>query len=106
MTKEEYKEQLALLKEDYEKKVHSLDLVYAKENNQVRIGNKVRDKIGNYVLVEEMFLYHPYHSETPCVKYIGKKLNKDGTPKRSTAIGCVFQNNLVEIEGKHYKYEE
>ena len=103
MTKKEYKEQLALLKKDYEKKVRELELAFATRNNPVRIGDKVRSH-NRYILVEKMILFRTigYH---PCVKYFGTELKKDGTPKKSGTKDYVFQMNVTEINGEPYKYE-
>lgn len=104
MTKKEYEEQLALLKEDYEKKKRELELAFAKSNNPVHLGCKVRTCNGDYLLVEKMVLYRPLF-EPPYVRYIGTELKKDGTPKKNGAKGYVFQINVTEIDGKPYKYE-
>lgn len=105
MTKEEYKEQLALLKEDYEKKVRTLELVFVKSNNPVHLGCKVRTHNGDYLLVEKMVLHRSCAGRPPYVRYIGAELKKDGTPKKNGAKGYVLQINVTEIDGKPYKYE-
>lgn len=104
MTKKEYEEQLALLKDDYEKKVRELELAFATSNNPVHLGCKVRTCHGDYLLVEKMVLYRPLF-EPPYVRYIGTELKKDGTPRKNGAKGFVFQINVTEIDGKPYKYE-
>lgn len=104
MTKKEYEEQLALLKEDYEKKVSELEMAFVKSNNPVHLGCKVRTCYGDCLLVEKMVLYKPL-CEPPYVRYIGTVLKKDGTPKKNGSKGSVFQINVTEIDGKPYKYE-
>lgn len=104
MTKKEYEEQLAHFKEDYEKKVRTLELAFAKSNNQVNLGCKVRTHNGDYLLVEKMVLHRSY-AGPPYVRYIGAELKKDGTPKKNGARGYVLQINVTEIDGKPYKYE-
>lgn len=104
MTKKEYEEQLALLKDDYEKKVREFELAFVTSNNPVHLGCKVRTCHGDYLLVEKMFLHRPLY-EPPYVRYIGTKLKKDGTPKKNGAKGYVSQINVTEIDGKPYKYE-
>lgn len=103
MTKKEYEKQLALLKDDYEKKKRELDLAFAMSNNPVRIGDKVRSH-NRYILVEKMVLFKSfgYH---PCVRYHGTELKKDGTPEKSGIKDDVFQMNVTEINGEPYKYE-
>lgn len=103
MTKKEYEEQLRALEADYEKKKRELDLAFAKRNNPVRIGDKVRSH-SMYILVERMVLFRPlgYH---PCVNYIGTELKKDGTPKKSGAKSHIVQTYVTEINGEPYKYE-
>lgn len=103
MTKKEYKEQLNALEADYEKKKRELDLTFAKRNNPVRIGDKVRSRY-MYILVEKMVLCKPLNFH-PCVRYFGTELKKDGTPKKSNTKGYVFQINVIEINGEPYKYE-
>lgn len=103
MTKKEYKEQLNALEADYEKKKRELDLAFAKRNNPVRIGDKVRS-YNRYILVEKMTLFRPL-GYNPCIKYFGTELKKDGTPKKSGMKDSVFQMNVTEINGKPYKYE-
>ena len=102
MTKKEYEKQLCALEADYEKKKRELALTFAKRNNPVRIGDKVRSH-NRYISVEKMTLYRPsgYH---PCVKYFGTELKKDGTPKKSGTKDYVFQMNVTEINGEPYKY--
>jgi hypothetical protein len=103
MTKEEYKKQLCALEADYEKKKRELALTFAKRNNPVCIGDKVRSP-NRCISVEKMTLFRPlgYH---PCVKYFGTELKKDGTLKKSGKKEYVFQINVTEINGKPYKYE-
>lgn len=103
MTKKEYKEQLCALEADYEKKKRELELAFAKRNNLVRIGDKVRSH-SSYILVEKMVLCKPL-GYPPCVKYFGTELKKDGTPKKSGTKDYVFQMNVTEINGEPYKYE-
>lgn len=103
MTKKEYEEQLCALEADYEKKKRELDLAFAKRNNPVRIGDKVRF-YSMYILVEKMVLCKHLGSY-PCVRYFGTVLKKDGTPKKSGTKGCVSQMDVTEINGKPYKYE-
>ena len=103
MTKKEYKEQLRALEADYEKKKRELDLTFAKRNNPVRIGDKVRSHF-MYILVEKMVLCKPFDSP-PCVRYFGTELKKDGTPKKSGKKEYIGQINVIEINGKPYKYD-
>lgn len=103
MTKKEYKEQLCALEADYEKKKRELDLAFAKSNNPVRIGDKVRSHY-SYILVEKMVLCKPL-GYPPCVKYFGTELKKDGTPKKSGKKEDITQINVTEINGEPYKYE-
>jgi hypothetical protein len=104
MTKKEYEEQLCALEADYEKKKRELDLAFAKRNNPVRIGDKVRS-YSMYILVEKMVLCKPLGSP-PCVKYFGTELKKDGTPKKSGKKDDITQINVIEINGEPYKYYE
>ena len=103
MTTKEYDEQLRALEADYEKKKRELDLTFAKRNNPVRIGDKVRF-YSMYILVEKMVLCKPLGSY-PCVRYFGTELKKDGTPKKSGKKNDIAQINVTEINGKPYKYE-
>lgn len=103
MTKKEYEEQLASLQKDYEKKERELALAFAKSNNPVRVGDKVRSH-DIYILVEKMVLFRALYC-SPCVKYFGTELKKDGTPKKSGKKGNVLQSNVTEINGEPYKYE-
>lgn len=104
MTKKEYEGQLAHFKEDYEKKVRTLELAFVESNNPVHLGCKVRTHNGDYLLVEKMVLHRPYYG-SPCVRYIGAELKKDGTPKENGAKSYVLQIYVTEIDGKPYKYE-
>lgn len=103
MTKKEYEEQLCALEADYEKKKRELDLTFAKSNNPVRVGDKVRSCFV-YILVEKMVLCKPLGC-LPCVVYFGTELKKDGTPKKNAAKSSFIQINMTEINGKPYKYE-
>ena len=104
MTKKEYEEQLCALEADYEKKKRELDLAFAKSNNPVHPGCKVRTCHGDYLLVEKIELYWPLY-EPPYVRYIGTELKKDGKPKKNGKKDDIAQINVTEINGKPYKYE-
>ena len=86
------------------KKKRELELTFAKRNNPVHFGCKVRSHNGDYLLVEKMVLYRPYACP-PYVRYIGAELKKDGTPKKNGAKSYVLQIDVTEIDGKPYKYE-
>ena len=103
MTKKEYEEQLASLQKNYKKKESELALAFAKSNNLVRVGDKVRSNY-IYILVEKMVLFRALNCP-PCVNYFGTELKKDGTPKKSGTKGNVLQKNVTEINGEPYKYE-
>ena len=103
MTKKEYKEQLCAIEADYEEKKRELELTFAKRNNLVRIGDKVRSNY-NYILVEKMLLFSPLGC-LPSLNYFGTELKKDGTPKKRGTKSSITQTNVIEINGKPYKYE-
>lgn len=104
MTKEEFFKKKEELRREFRKKEDSLEMEYASSNNQVKIGDLIRDHIGcGKVLSYKCTTPYGYNSPSmvyECVEYTVK-----GKPKKYQSERVIFQVNLIEINGVPYKYE-
>jgi len=104
MTKEELQKKLIALQVECDEKKSQVKKLYAMEHNPVEFGDIVTDHY-HTIKVERMSVYgYP----VPCMKYQGTEMTKQGVPKKRQPIpdNPVFQNNIVSINGKPYKYKE
>jgi hypothetical protein len=90
----EYKEKLKVLKDEYDLKVKSLHIEYAKSNRKYEIGDKVTDHIGSIIV--EKFKVEINFNGLPSTIYIGKELKKDGKFKKNNDIRHVYESNIKE----------
>lgn len=95
MSKEEYLQELADLKKEYEEKRKELARRFCEGNNEYNIGDVVEDHIGK-VRVESMYMDWAYHAKFPEMVYKGVELRKDGFQKKYRREREVWQSNLIE----------
>lgn len=105
MTKEDFDVRMSEITQEFDEKREKLWIEFAKSNNIVQVGDVVRDHTG-LIKVEGAQVFLPSFSNYPCMRYVGTVLKKDGTLKKRERRRSVFQSNMVEINGKPYKYEE
>lgn len=97
MTKEELKEKLDILESEYDLKIRELYIQYAKDNNQVKVGDIIRDHIG-FGRVESIRVYIKWNDEESEMKYVCTVLNKDGTKrKRGETTRFIYQCDIKQI---------
>ena len=89
---EEYKNKLAVIEHDYNKRKGALDRDYAFSNSSVIAGDIVTDHIGS-ILVESV--KYTAGGSPACV-YFGIELTKKMLPKKSGVKRKVWQGNLLE----------
>ena len=100
MTKEELKEKLNILESEYDFKIRELYIQYAKDNNQVKVGDIIRDHVG-FGRVESMSVYINRYDKESKMKYFCTVLNKDGTErKRGETTRDIYQSNIKQIINK------
>lgn len=105
MNKEEYLKAEKALKEEFEAKKQQLARDFAISNNPVKIDDVIKDHY-KIVRVEKFFLATTFKG-TPILKYRGTRLTAKGEPsKRDKEDNAVYQNNITEINGIRYKFEE
>ena len=104
MTKEDFDERMSEITQEFNKKKEKLWIEFAKSNNIVQIGDVVRDHI-SLIKIEGAQVFLPSFSNYPCMRYVGTELKNDGTLKKRETKRSVYQGNIVEINGKPYKYE-
>lgn len=105
MNKEEYVKAEKALKEEFEEKRKQLAREFASSNNPVKIGDVIKDHY-KIIRVEKFFLTTTFKG-TPILKYRGTRLTAKCEPaKRNKEDNAVYQNNITEINGIRYKFEE
>lgn len=105
MNKEEYLSRKKAIQEQHDEQLKLLNKEYALENNPVKIGDVIKDHY-KIIRVEKFILCSSMHN-TPMLKYRGTRLTAKGEPsKREKDDNAVYQNNITEINGKPYKFEE
>ena len=105
MNKEEYLKAKKALVEEFESKKKQIDKEFAFSNNPVKIGDIVTDN-GKTIRVEKLLWHYPFMSKYPCMLYIGIRLTKTcNISKRYLFDNKVSQYNIIDINGKTYKYE-
>ena len=104
MTKDDFDVRMSEITQEFNEKREKLWIEFAKSNNIVQIGDVVRDHTG-LIKVEGAQVFLPSFSNYPYMRYEGTELKKDGTLKKKETIRSVFQGNMVEINGKPYKYK-
>lgn len=104
MTKEDFDVRMSEISQEFYEKREKLWFEFSKSNNIVKIGDVVRDHIG-LIKVEGAQVFLPSFSNYPYLQYFGTELKKDGTLKKRERKRSVFQGNMVEINGKPYKYK-
>lgn len=99
MTKKELKEKLNILASEYDFKIRELYIQYANDNNQVKVGDIIRDHLG-FGRVESMSVYINHYDKESKMKYICTVLKKDGTErKRGETTRDIYQSDIKEING-------
>lgn len=105
MNKEEYLKAKKVLEEEFEEKKKQLAKEFASSNNPVKIDDVIKDHY-KIIRVEKFFLATTFKG-TPILKYRGTRLTAKGEPaKREKDDNAIYQNNITEINGKSYKFEE
>lgn len=104
MTAKELQEKCMALQQKCNAKQMELRKQYAIEHNPVKVGDIVTDHY-HTIRVEKMSVYgHPI----PFMRYHGTELTKQGEPKKRQPVpdNPAYQNYVMSINGKPYKYEE
>jgi len=91
----EYKNKLALLKQEFWTKENDLIIEYAMSNNNVQEGDLFRDHIG-CIKVERIEATFAGLDATPSCKYYGLEIKTDGTPKKKSNYRWAFQCNKIK----------
>jgi hypothetical protein len=91
MTKETLENQLAQLLADYDESKKQLIKAYCIANNPYKVGDVFTDHFGSIKIGKIKYSIH-----SMCCVYYGHELKKDGTPKKSGAVRCAYQNNEVK----------
>lgn len=104
MTKKELQEKVMELQRECSEKLSVLRKQYAIEHNPVKVGDVITDYY-HTIRVERMCIYG---YSVPFMRYHGTELTKRGEPKKRQPVpdNPVFQDHVVSINGKPYKYEE
>ena len=92
MTEDELNSQIADLKKEYDLKKQKLQIAYADSNNPYKIGDIVKDHIGN-LKIERISYANLYMTNKFQCRYIGIRLNKDGSPSKKET-SPVYQSNI------------
>lgn len=98
-TKEDYRERLDELKDEYKKKRKALYKEFALANNPVKVGDIIED---NHKIIKVESIGYSISSETfhPTCCYQGSELNKDRVTLKSSMKGIIWQEDIV----RHYPY--
>lgn len=92
MTPEQYKEKLIVIEAEYAGAKKQLAIRYAKESNNVSIGDTITDHIGK--LIVESIGYYLGHGLPECI-YHGKILTSKGEPIKRGTHRDAYQSNLL-----------
>lgn len=105
MNKEEYLSKKRALQEQHDEQLKLLNKEFALDNNPVKVGDVIKD---HYKIIRvEKFILSMTMNGTPILKYRGTRLTAKGEPaKREKDDNAIYQNNITEINGKPYKFEE
>ena len=105
MNKEEYLKAKKALEAEFEEKKKRLAREFVFSNNHVKRDDVIKDHY-KIIRVEKCFLATTFKG-TPILKYRGTRLTEKGEPaKREKDDIAIYQNNITEINGKPYKFEE
>lgn len=105
MNKEEYLSKKRAIQEQHDEQLKLLNKEFAIDNNPVKVGDVIKDHY-KIIRVEKFFLSNTMNG-TPMLKYRGIRLTAKGEPtKREKYDNAIYQNNITEINGKSYKFEE
>lgn len=102
MTPEEYKTKNIVLKQEYEKKRRDIDISFAVSNNIIQKDDIIKSdtRIGKVIKYE--FYRSPLN--LPQLVYVCEQLKSNGKPRIDKKIIKIYQCNVIEINGKEYKY--
>ena len=105
MNKEEYLSKKRAIQEQHDEQLKLLNKEFALDNNPVKVGDVIKD---HYKIIRvEKFILSSTMNGTPMLKYRGIRLTAKGEPaKREKDDNAIYQNNITEINGKSYKFEE
>ena len=105
MNIEEYASRKKAIQEQHDEQLKLLNKEFALDNNPVKIGDVIKD---HYKIIRvEKFILSSTTLGVPILKYRGTRLTAKGEPsKRDKDDNAVYQNNITEINGKPYKFEE
>ena len=105
MNKEEYLSKKRAIQEQHDEQLKLLNKEFALDNNPVKVGDVIKD---HYKIIRvEKFILSSAMNGTPILKYRGTRLTAKGEPaKREKDDNAIYQNNVTEINGKPYKFEE
>lgn len=99
MTEKEYQNAFKELQEKFEFDKKALARKFAFEHNPVKIGDWVGDN-GTFLRVESWGVTTRWQDGYPCLVYRGTTCKKNGEPRKNAKNDCVFQSNLLYINGK------
>lgn len=94
MTKDQLKEQINALSDEFERRKRVIYKEYALSNNPYKIGDIVTDHMGSVVV--EKIQIHISDGSSSCV-YTGKNLLKNGSQSKREPIRSAYQ---INIKGK------
>ncbi len=94
MTTGEFKKEMQLALNEYEKNKKRIVERYCLENSPYKIGDVFTDHIGS-IRIEKIDFGTPSFSPYPCCLYYGVELKKDRTPKKSGSKRHAWQSNDI-----------
>jgi hypothetical protein len=98
MTKEEYKDSIQLIEDNYTTNLKTLAIKFARENNPVQIGYMIEDDNGVILKVEKLFFHIMFGEKFPSCYYRGTSYTKKGIPKKiQTKSDTIYQCRIIKI---------
>lgn len=96
MTIEEYNKNLQEIRDRCRKMEKDLMLEYALANNDIKVGDILKDPCG-YIVVEKISATTPFSGSTPTCVYYGPIVKKDGKPYKNGQKRWMYQTNIEEV---------
>jgi hypothetical protein len=96
MTIEEFKNELKIINEKWEKEIWQLKIKFAKENDPYNIGDIIEDHIGKIKITNKK-VTSIHYNDTSCMMYQGDNLTKSGTINKREPTRWVYQFNIIKI---------
>ena len=105
MTEQEYREALHEINVKAENERRVLARAFATEHSPVKVGDYISDNSKTIMVSEcwEVVKSAYEYNSLPSMVYRGMTCKKDGTPRKNSKKYCIYQYNLLRVNGEPVK---